>query len=102
VSVARRVELSERTLRTLGVMAIGLVGVMALTLVSLVAWWASEAVHARGFLAQTIGNGVPFTSNVVPPTLLASGLLMTIGLALGVVGLVRIVGSLGPGSRAAA
>lgn len=102
VSVARRVELTRPTLRALGVMAIGLVGVMALTLVSLVAWWASEAVHAPGFLAQTIGNGVPFTSNVVPPTLLASGLLMLVGLALGVAGLVRIVGALGPEGHATA
>jgi hypothetical protein len=102
VSVARRVELTRPTLRALGVMAIGLVGVMALTLVSLVAWWASEAAHAPGFLAQTIGNGVPFTSNVVPPTLLASGLLMTVGLAFGVAGLVRIVGALGPEEYATA
>jgi hypothetical protein len=102
VSVARRVELSRPTLRTLGAMAIGLVGVMALTLISLVAWWASEAMHAPGFLAQTIGNGVPFTSSVVPPTLLASGLLMTGGLVLGVAGLVRIVSALGPEGHATA
>ncbi len=100
VAVARRVELSRPTLRTLGVVAIGLTGVMALTLVSLVAWWASEARDAPGFLAQTIGNGVPFTSRVVPPTLLASGILMTLGLALGVAGLVRIVGSLRPEGHA--
>ena len=76
--------------------------VMALTIVSLVAWWASEAVHAPGFLSHVIGNGMPFQSSVAPPTLLASGALMVFGLALGVAGLVRIVGSLGPGGRAAA
>ncbi|HWF17303.1 MAG TPA: hypothetical protein VG244_14045 [Acidimicrobiales bacterium] len=101
VSVARSVDLSRRTLRTLGVMAIGLVGVMALTLISLVAWWASEALHAPGFLAQTIGNGLPFTSSIVPPTMLASGLLMLVGLALGLAGLVRIVCSLTLGRRTA-
>ena len=83
IAVARRVELSHRTLQALGLMAIALVGVMALTIVSLVAWWTSEAVHAPGFLAQVIGNGMPFQSSVVPPTLLASGVLMVFGLALG-------------------
>jgi hypothetical protein len=102
IAVARRVELSHRTLRALGLMAIALVGVMALTIVSLVAWWTSEAVHAPGFLAQVIGNGMPFQSSVVPPTLLASGVLMVFGLALGLAGLVRIVGSLGRGGRAVA
>jgi hypothetical protein len=93
VSVACKVELSRRMLRTLGFMAIGLVGIMGLTLVSLVTWWASEAVHSPAFLAQVIGNGVPFNSSVAPPTLTASGLLMTVGLALGLAGLSRIVGS---------
>jgi hypothetical protein len=102
IAVARRVELSRRSAWFLGVMAIALVGVMALTLVSLVAWWTSEAVHAPGFLAQVIGNGVPFQSSVAPPTLLAAGILMVIGLALGLAGLVRIVGSLGAGGRALA
>lgn len=102
VAVARRVELSRRVVWAVGVMAIALVGVMALALVSLVAWWASEAVHAPGFLAQVIGNGMPFQSSLAPPTLLASGALMVVGLALGVAGLVRIVGSFGPGGRAVA
>jgi heme/copper-type cytochrome/quinol oxidase subunit 3 len=102
VSVARRLELARPTQRTLGGLAIALVGVMALTLISLVAWWASEALHSPGFLAHSIGNGVPFSSSVVPPILLVSGLLMVLGLAAGVAGLVRIVGSLGPEGHAAA
>jgi hypothetical protein len=102
VSVARRVGLSRPMGRTLGVMAIGLVSMMALALLALVAWWSSEALHSPGFLAQAIGNGVPFSSNVVPPTLLASGLFMTGGLALGLAGLIRIVGSLGPAERSLA
>jgi hypothetical protein len=102
VSVARKVELSRRMLRTLGVMAIGLVSMMGLALLSLVTWWASEAAHSPGFLAHGIGNGVPFNSSVAPPTLLASGLLMTVGLALGLAGLIRIIGSLGPADRSLA
>jgi hypothetical protein len=101
-SVACKVELSRRMLRTLGFMAIGLVSIMGLTLVALVTWWASEAVHSPGFLAQVIGNGVPFNSSVAPPTLVASGLLMTVGLALGLAGLLRIVGSLLPADRSPA
>jgi hypothetical protein len=99
VSVARKVELSRGRLRTLGFMAIGLVGMMGLTLVSLVTWWASEAVHSPGFLAQGIGNGVPFNSTVAPSTLMVSGLFMTVGLALGLAGLIRIVGALRPADR---
>jgi hypothetical protein len=102
VSVARHLELSRSLLRTLGAMAIALVGLMVLTLFSLVAWWATEAAHSPAFLAETIGNGAPWSSTVVPPTLLAAGLLMTVGLAVGLVGLVRIVGSFGPRSHAVA
>jgi hypothetical protein len=102
VSVARRLELSRATLRALGGMAIALVGLMALTLFSLVAWWATEAAHSPGFLAETVGNGAPWSSTVVPPTLLAAGLLMTAGLAVGLFGLVRIVGSFGAGDSALA
>jgi len=100
--VARRLDLSRPLVLTLGVMAVGLVGLMALAWVSLVIWWATEATHSIGFLSQSIGNGAPYSSSVVPPTLLAAGLLMTIGLGLGLFGLVRIVGSLGDGGRAVA
>jgi MFS family permease len=102
VRVALRVELSPRQVRALGSLAVGLVGVMALLLGSLVAWWVAEAQRAPGFLLQSIGNGVPYTSRVVPPVLLASGILMTLGLALGLVGLVRVIGSLGQGRPASA
>jgi hypothetical protein len=102
VSVACKIGLSHRRLQTLGFMAIGLVSMMGLTLVSLVTWWASEAVHSPGFLAQAVGNGVPFNSTVAPPTLIASGLFMTVGLALGLAGLVRIVGAVRPADRAPA
>lgn len=102
VAVGRRVDLSPQTLRTLGFLALALVGVMGLVVASLVAWWAAEAVRAPSFLAQTIGNGVPFQSSVVPPTLLACGLLMVVGLVMGLAGLIRIVGALGSGRVAAA
>ena len=102
VAVARRLDLSRPLVLTLGVMAVGLVGLMALAWISLVIWWATEATHSIGFLSQSIGNGAPYSSSVVPPTLLAAGLLMTIGLGLGLFGLVRIVGSLGDGGRAVA
>ena len=51
-------------------MAIGLAGIMVLIFAGIVTWWVSESVHAPGVLLNGIGNGLPFTSRVVPPTLL--------------------------------
>ena len=90
VAVARRVDVSARVLRGLGVMALLLSVVMALLLAGFVAWWATEAAYAPRVLVNGIGNGLPFTSARVPPTLLVAGLLMVLGLALGVAGSVRI------------
>ena len=50
IAVGRRVELSARTLRTLGCLALALVGVMGLVVASLVAWWVAEAVRATRLL----------------------------------------------------
>jgi hypothetical protein len=94
ITVAHRLLLSSKQLRVTGLLALVLSGVMLVTLVGLVAWWASEAVHAPRYLLQAIGNGVPFTSATVPPTLLAAGVLMTIGLVLAGWGAVRIAGTL--------
>ena len=101
ITLARRLMLSSRQLRTAGLLALVLSAVMVVALVGMVAWWASESAHAPGYLLQAIGNGVPFTSATVPPTLLASGALMTIGLVLAGWGSLRIAGTSG-GDRAAA
>ena len=93
VAVARRVELSRALQRLLAAIAVALVGVMAVIEVSLATWWATEAAYSPGFLAQTVGNGAPYASSTVPPTLLASAVAMGAGLALGVLGLFRIMGS---------
>jgi hypothetical protein len=45
-------------------------------------------------MRQGIGNGVPFTSSIYPPTLVLAGVLMLIGLALatrGTIGVARSV-----------
>ena len=94
VSVARRIEVSARGLRALGGLALGLASLMALILTGTLAWWISEAQHARGVLWNGIGNGIPFSSSSVPPTLLASVLLMVLGLALAVWGSVRVAAPL--------
>ena len=96
VSVARRVELSARTLRALASMALGLLGLMAVSVAGFVIWWVSESLCAPGVLSNGIGNGFPFASNVLPPTLLVAGVLMLGGLVLALVGAVRIVRALAP------
>lgn len=90
VSVARRIEVSARGLRALGGLALGLASLMTLILAGTLVWWISEAEHARGVLWDGIGNGIPFSSSSVPPTLLASVLLMVLGLALAVWGSLRV------------
>jgi hypothetical protein len=95
IALSRRLVLTSRQLRAAGVLALVLSAVMLVALVGLVAWWASESAHAPGYLLQAIGNGVPFTSATVPPTLLASGVLMTIGLVLASWGSARIARTLG-------
>jgi hypothetical protein len=67
---------------------------MALILAGTLVWWISEADHAPGVLWNGIGNGMPFSSSSVPPTMLASVLLMVLGLALAVWGSVRVAPSL--------
>ena len=82
VSVARRIELSSNVLRMLGLIALALSGVMALLLTGIVVWWSWVAIHAPGVLLNGIGTGLPYTSNVAPPTLVAAGALLTMGLVL--------------------
>ena len=100
VSVARRIEVSARTLRALASMALGLSGLMGVVVAGFVMWWVSESLHAPGVLSSGIGNGFPFASSVLPPTLLVAGVLMLGGLALAQVGAVRIARALAPGHAA--
>ena len=94
VAVARRTALSSRTLRLLGVLAIVLTAVMALLLAGMAAWWGAEAAGAPQVVLDGIGNGVPYLSITLPPTLLGAGLLMLVGLVLGAVGSFRVARSL--------
>ena len=89
-----------RTLKVLASMALGLVGLMGIVFAGFVTWWTSESVRAPAVLSNGIGNGLPFASSTVPPTLLAAGILMLSGLTLGLVGAARIIRALGPGAAA--
>jgi hypothetical protein len=100
--VARRTEMPGRVLRALGVMALGLSAVMVLLFAAFVTWWATQAAYAPAVLLNGIGNGFPFTSSTVPPTLVVAGLMMLLGLALATGGAVRIARSIGGPGRAAA
>ena len=102
ITVARRIELSACTLRALGVMAMGLAALMVVIFAGIVAWWVSESLHAPGVLRNGIGNGLPFTSRLLPPTLLVSGVLMVTGLVLALVGTARIARAVGGSGRATA
>ena len=95
IAVARRIELSPGTLRLLGVMAMGLAALMVLIFAGIATWWISESLHAPGVLENGIGSGLPFTSRLLPPTLLASGVLMIVGLALASGGTVRTARAMG-------
>jgi hypothetical protein len=94
VAVARKVELGERTVRALGRLALGVAAALVLIFGGVVAWWAAEVAHAPSVMANGLGNGVVFTSDTVPPTLLAAGLLMLAGLALAAAGSVRVLRAL--------
>jgi hypothetical protein len=94
VAVGRRTVLAGGTLRTLGFLALSLTVVMIVLLAGLATWWGAEASRAPHVLLDGIGNGVPYVSSTLPPTLLGAGLLMLVGLALGVVGSLRVARSL--------
>ena len=94
VAVARQAELGERTVRALGLLALGVAAALVLIFGGVVAWWAAEAAHAPSVMANGIGNGVVFASDTVPPTMLAAGLLMLAGLALAAAGSVRVLRAL--------
>jgi hypothetical protein len=96
VAVGRRTEPTGGTLRILGVLALALTVVMAVLLTGVATWWGAEASGAPHVVLDGIGNGVPYLSSTVPPTLLGAGLLMLVGLSLGVVGSLRVARSLRP------
>jgi hypothetical protein len=102
ISVASRIEWPVGTLRTLGVMAMGVAALMVVIFAGIVAWWVSESLHAPGVLENGIGNGLPYTSRLLPPTLLVSGLLMVVGLVLALFGTARIARAVGRRGRATA
>jgi hypothetical protein len=95
VSLTRRLILSTRELRTLGVLAIVLSATMAVIIAGTLTWWAAVASAAPGFL----GNGLLATSNVLAPPLLLAGILMLVGLALAVAGSLRVGQALGGADR---
>jgi hypothetical protein len=86
VAVGRRIEVSSGTVRTLAGCALALGGLMVWGGAGFGIWWGSEAFRGASALRLGIGDGLPYTSGVVPPTLVAAGALMVIGLVLGALG----------------
>ena len=93
VSVARRVELPSRVLRALGLIALALSGVMALLVAGVALWWSWVALHAPDVLLNGTGNGFVYTSDVAPPSLVAAGVLLMLGLLLAFGGTRRVARS---------
>jgi hypothetical protein len=93
VSTARRLSLPERTLRLLGALAVALTAVMAVITTGTIVWWGAMATYAPKFLGNGIGNGFVGTSGTAPPTMVASGVLMLIGLAVAALGTTRVIRS---------
>ncbi len=94
VSVTRRLDLSQRTLRALGAMAVGLTLIMTVIVAGTLTWWAAIATDAPRVLRNGIGNGVLVTSDILPSTLVIVGVFMLIGLGIAALGAVRVTESL--------
>ena len=80
-------------LRALGLIALTLSGVMALLLAGIALWWSWVALHAPDVLLNGIGNGFVYTSDVAPPSLVAAGVLLLLGLLLAFAGTRRVARS---------
>lgn len=94
IKVSRQLALSPATLRWLAVGALALTADMAVIFAGTVLWWTSEAMFAPTVLGNSIGNGIMFTSDVVPVTLLGVAVLMSMGLAASLFGATRVLRAL--------
>ena len=94
VAVGRRLDLSRRTLRVLGSLALVLAVTMAVVMTGVLVWWSSVATNAPWVMRRGIGNGLPVTSSTVPPTLVLVGVLMLVGLAVAAAGAIRLAPAL--------
>jgi len=90
LSLTRQIDFSRRLLRNLSFAALTLSVLMLSIAVGSGIWWISEARFAPKFLENSIGSGILFTSNTLPPALLLMAVLMFIGLAMALVGATRI------------
>jgi hypothetical protein len=94
VAVGRRLDLSRPILQLLGSLALALAVTMAAVMAGVITWWSAMATNAPWVMRRAIGNGVPFTSSTVPPTLVLIGMLMLIGVVVAAAGVVRLAPAL--------
>jgi len=94
ITVTRQLHFSRRALRLLSSLALSETLLLGAIAAGVGLWWASEALYAPHFLANSIGSGIIGTSNALPPTLIVAGVLMVLGLASALAGSVRVVGGL--------
>jgi MFS family permease len=98
IAVGRRLELSLKSLRVLGWVALSLSAMMAVMIAGMVTWWAALATSAPRALSNGIGNGLFFNSNALPPTLVVAGFLMALGGVLASIGSLRVARTLRGGA----
>jgi hypothetical protein len=91
VSVSRRLDHSRVVLHFLVVDASALVAMMVVVTTGTVLWWTCEALYAPSVIRDGLGNGIVFSSDVAPVTLLAVMALMVTGLVAGLFGWSRVV-----------
>jgi hypothetical protein len=94
IKVSRHLVIPRVVLRFLAADAIALTALMAVVASGIAFWWASEARFAPLVLRRGVGNGILFSSDVVPVTLLGVAALITLGMALGIIGCSRVAKSL--------
>jgi len=92
ITVTRKLDISRRVLSLLSSLALVMTLLMGVIAAGIGLWWASEAIYAPQFLANSIGSGIIGTSNALPPALIVAGVLMVLGLTGACTGSVRVLG----------
>lgn len=90
VAVTRAMALSRRVTGSEALIAVALTITMVMVATGTVTWWVAEARYAPAVLGGHEAGGFLGAPSVLPPALLVAGVLMVLGLAAAVAGVVRV------------
>jgi hypothetical protein len=90
VAVTRAMALSRRVTRSGTMIAVTLTIIMVMVATGTATWWVAEARYAPAVLRGPDAGGFLGAPSVLPPALLLVGVLMVLGLAVAVAGVVRV------------